>query len=164
MARPSSWTDDRKKVVSDNWGRRSKAWFVATLRVSWRTVETEASKQGLTRQGWSPDNDRWLTANLPVLGYDECARLTGRTVASLRTRAWRLKIGMTSRKLTGELVADLLGVTIDSVYRWVSLKKLKGYGIGDVRRFVLTYPESVNLTALGDRRQDFFFLLAGEME
>lgn len=155
---------DRSDIVRENWGKRSKAWFTNTLGCSWRTVEVEASRQGLTRRGWSPADDRWLTSNLPTLGPDECSRVMKRTVGSIRTHAWRLKIEMRSRKLTGELVADLLGVTVDSVYRWVHLGKLKGYGIGDVRRFILAYPESVNLTALGDRRQDFFFLLAGEME
>ena len=162
MARSSSWTDKRRAVVTDNWGRRSKTWFVAELRCSWRTIEVEASRQGLTRRGWSPEDDRWLKSHLPTLGDIECGRRLNRTVGSIHTRAWRLEIE--NRKLTGELVAALLGVTADSVYRWVAQKKLRGYTIGEVRRFVMAYPEAVNLTCLGDRRQDFFFLLAGEIE
>lgn len=165
MARHSTWTDERRAVVAENWGRKSKTWFLQTLfPATWRTIETEASRQGLTRRGWSEQDDRWLTSNLPVLGEDECARKLRRTPGSVRTRAWRLKIEMRTRKLCASLVADLLGVTPDSVYRWVHQKKLKSYSIGDVRRFVMAYPEAVNLTALGDRRQDFFFLLAGEVE
>ena len=126
----------------------------------------------LRRREWSVDQRKWAVAHVGDLGSKRCAKHLGCSLGAFRTLLWREGVaeGDLQEELGIQVAAGLLGVDRTTVTGWINRKTLAVSGTKarrrvsptNLRQFVMTYPEKVNLKMIGkDAWLDLVALLCG---
>ena len=126
------------------------------------SVVGRAAILGLTRgrrhpHRWSPEMDERLASMLPRSSWRAMAQRLGRTETACRVRAKRLGLHRTGYAFSAWAAAEVLGCDRHKVVRWIEAGLLAAKRTSDVakspyriehaalRRFVLTYPDEIDL-------------------
>ncbi|MDF2652915.1 MAG: hypothetical protein K0Q73_8720, partial [Paenibacillus sp.] len=105
--------------------------LVAEFDVPRYIVNNYAKKLGVSREkesDWSDKDIQYLIDNWSNRGLEYCAKRLKRTVVSVNLKAKRLGLGGVvkgSQYLTGQNVANLLGIDIHCVLNWLQIGLLK---------------------------------------
>lgn len=92
----------------------------ATLALAAQQVE-EVKGRASARK-WTPEEDRFLDEALGQLSIDEISAYLGRSLQAIKIRRTRLGLDAPSKQageLTARQTADLLGVDVHAVCRWI---------------------------------------------
>lgn len=166
-------SDAGRRLLLDTYDGRTETVDMLTkhLQVPRWCVRRWAVQLGLSqprKTAWTPEEERYLEANLHHMSVGRIAKKLGRTKVAVQRKAASLGISKLGEGYTIHSLADALGCARQTVTLWVERGWLKGkrrqterpdndiwyFSDAAVRKFIMQHPHEVD-----PRRADWLWLV-----